>query len=57
MYCGREFHLSHLDFIIRVASLVAVEANGTGLPSKLCPMGLGGGVSGLSMTRPHNDTQ
>jgi hypothetical protein len=38
---SRDFHLTHRDSEIPVGSWVAVEPNGTGLPSTLNPPRLG----------------
>jgi len=37
----RDFHLAHRDLGIPVGSWVALEPNGTGLPSRLSPPRLG----------------
>jgi hypothetical protein len=37
---SRDFHLAHRDLEIPVGSWVAVEPNGTGLPSRLSPLRL-----------------
>jgi len=38
---SRDFHLAHRDLGISTGSWVAVEPNGTRLPSKLSPLKLG----------------
>jgi len=41
MVSSREFHLAHSGFFTTMGSWVAVEPNGTGLPSTLKPPRLG----------------
>jgi hypothetical protein len=41
---SRDFHLAHRGLGIPVGSWVAVEPNGTVLPSRLSPLRLGAGL-------------